>query len=50
MTKLPSTVSTNTELLSLLSLGLLDTQMGHWHAMMGTPCEVPVPKKVIFTV
>jgi hypothetical protein len=32
-----------------LSLGSADRQIGHEHAITGTPCEVPVPKKVILT-
>ena len=41
-------VSTNTLLLSLLSLLSGELQTRHSQAMMGIPCEVPVPKNVTF--
>jgi hypothetical protein len=37
---------TITELLSRLSRTSVDVQIGQVHAIKGTPCEVPVPKKV----
>jgi hypothetical protein len=33
---------------NLLSFGLLDMQTGSLSAIIGIPCEVPVPKNVIF--
>jgi hypothetical protein len=33
---------------SLLSLGLEDLHTAQVHAITGTPCDVPVPKKVTF--
>jgi hypothetical protein len=43
-------VSIITDALNLLSFGLSDKQTGHWQATTGTPCEVPVPKNVSFTL
>jgi hypothetical protein len=34
---------------NLLSCGSVEVQTSQSQAITGTPCEVPVPKKVIFT-
>jgi hypothetical protein len=47
--KVTSPDSISTLVLSLLSRGSSDWQTGHPHAITGTPCEVPVPRNVIFT-
>jgi hypothetical protein len=41
--------STITEERSLLSRESVEEQTLHSHAIIGTPCDVPVPKKVILT-
>jgi 16S rRNA (cytidine1402-2'-O)-methyltransferase len=43
-------VSSNKEVRNLLSRASGDAQTLHSHAITGTPCEVPVPKNVIFTI
>ena len=50
--KTPNTlfcVSIITEVLKRLFLGSVELHTLQSHAITGTPCEVPVPRKVIFT-
>ena len=42
-------VCTSTEDRKRLSRGSVERQVSHLQAITGTPCEVPVPKKVIFS-
>ena len=50
MTKILPASSINMEVRSLLSLLSVEVHASQLHAITGTPCEVPVPKKVIFNV
>ena len=45
-----SSVSRRREVLSLLSCESVERQVLHSQAITGTPCDVPVPRKVIFTL
>jgi hypothetical protein len=48
-TDMPS-VSSKTEVRNLLSRPSSDWQVLQSHAITGTPCDVPVPRNVIFTL
>lgn len=49
MTMLVCSVSIHTEVRSRLSLEFVEQHTSHGQLITGTPCEVPVPKNVIFT-
>ena len=48
ITILVRSVSISTLLRSLLSLGSVEEHTTHVHVIIGTPCEVPVPRNVTF--
>lgn len=48
MTRRTPRVSTMADVRSRLSRGSVERQTAHRHPMTGTPCEVPVPRKVSF--
>jgi len=45
----PSSVATSTDVRIRRSLGSVDLQTAQSHPIIGTPCDVPVPRNVIFT-
>jgi hypothetical protein len=47
-TSVASLVSIKIDERKRLSCLSVDWQTGHWQATTGTPCDVPVPKNVIF--